>query len=108
MNLRGVIVPIVDLRLSLGCEHADHDDFTVVIVLSVHGRTVGVVVDSVSEVVGLSGEQIQPAPDMPTSFDAGVIVGIGSVLERMIILIDIVALLSSSAMGLADHELTNA
>ena len=76
--------------------------------LTVHGRTVGVVVDSVSEVVGLSGEEIQPAPNMPTSLDAGVIVGIGSVLERMIILIDIVALLSSPAMGLVDRELATA
>ena len=104
VNLRGVIVPIVDLRLSLHCDRADYDEFTVVIVLNVAGRTVGVVVDSVSEVVGLTGEQIQPAPTMPTSFEDGVIVGISSAMDRMIILIDIVALLGGAAMGLVDHD----
>jgi purine-binding chemotaxis protein CheW len=104
VNLRGVIVPIVDLRLSLDCDRAEYDDFTVVIVLTVHRRTVGVVVDSVSEVVGLSDGQIRPTPDMPTSLDPGVIVGIGSAADRMIILIDIVALLSSPAMGLTDDK----
>ncbi len=100
VNLRGVIVPIIDLRLSLGCERADYDDFTVVIVLSVRGKIVGVVVDAVSEVVTLLADAIRPAPQMPTNFSSDVIVGIGSVQERMIILIDIVALLSSGHMGL--------
>src|SRR5262245_53933128 len=62
VNLRGVIVPIVDLRLKLGCESAEYNHFTVVIVLNVRGRVVGAVVDSVSDVLELNGEQIRPAP----------------------------------------------
>lgn len=100
VNLRGVIVPIIDLRLSLGCERAEYDDFTVVIVLSVKGKIVGAVVDAVSEVVTLGADAIRPAPELPTNFSDDVIVGIGSVQERMIVLIDIVALLGSEHMGL--------
>lgn len=100
VNLRGVIVPVIDLRLSMGCEHAEYDAFTVVIVLSVRGKIVGVVVDAVSEVVTLGADAIRPAPAMPINFSGEVIVGIGSVQDRMIVLIDIVALLSSDQMGL--------
>ena len=100
VNLRGIIVPVIDLRLNLGCERAEYDAFTVVIVLCVRGKTVGVVVDAVSEVVTLGDEAIRPAPEMPTRFEGNVIIGIGRVQERMIVLIDIVALLSSEHMGL--------
>ena len=62
VNLRGVIVPIVDLRLKLGCDSNDYNSFTVVIVLNVRGRVVGAVVDSVSDVLELSRDSIKPAP----------------------------------------------
>ena len=100
VNLRGVIVPIIDLRMSLGCERAEYDEFTVVIVLSVRAKVVGVVVDAVSEVVTLGADAIRPALEMPTNFSGNVIAGIASVQERLIVLIDIVSLLCSEQMGL--------
>ncbi|MBC7939012.1 MAG: chemotaxis protein CheW [Chitinophagaceae bacterium] len=111
VNLRGVIVPIIDLRLKLGCEKVEYNGFTVVVVLTVRGRVVGAVVDSVSDVLELSRDQIKPAPQLHSSVDASYITGIGSIRssasgdsahdsERMLILMDIEALLSSPEMGL--------
>jgi len=102
VNLRGVIVPIVDLRLKLGCDSAEYNHFTVVIVLNVRGRVVGAVVDSVSDVLELSGDTIRPAPATNSTIDTSYITGIGSVAERMLILMDIEALMSSADMGLMD------
>ncbi|MEX1165563.1 MAG: chemotaxis protein CheW [Hydrogenophaga sp.] len=102
VNLRGVIVPVVDLRIKLGCEKVEYNGFTVVIVLNVRGRVVGAVVDSVSDVLELSGDVIKPAPEMNTTVDTGFITGIASVGERMLILMDIEALMSSADMGLMD------
>ncbi len=103
VNLRGVIVPIVDLRLKLGCDTAEYNHFTVVIVLNVRGRVVGAVVDSVSDVLELAGETIRPAPAMNSTIDTGFITGIGSVADRMLILMDIEGLMSSNDMGLMDQ-----
>ncbi len=104
VNLRGVIVPIVDLRLKLGCDTAEYNDFTVVIVLTVKGRVVGAVVDSVSDVLELSAESVRPAPMMNSqAVDTSFITGIGSVADRMLILMDIEALMSSADMGLMDN-----
>ncbi len=100
VNLRGVIVPIVDMRLKYGMESAEYNDFTVVIVLNVAKRIVGIVVDSVSDVVELNAEQIKHAPEFNDSIDASYITGIGSVQDRMMILIDIEALIGSAEMGL--------
>jgi purine-binding chemotaxis protein CheW len=102
VNLRGVIVPIVDLRLKLGCPAAEYNGFTVVIVLNVRGRVVGAVVDSVSDVMELTRDHIKPAPEMNASVDTNFITGIGSVGDRMLILMDIEALMSSADMGLMD------
>ncbi len=108
VNLRGVIVPIVDLRLKLGCEKAEYNHFTVVVVLNVRGRVVGAVVDSVSDVLELARDAIRPAPELSSAIDAGYITGLGTVKsgqgesagERMLILMDIEALMSSADMGL--------
>jgi purine-binding chemotaxis protein CheW len=100
VNLRGVIVPIVDLRLKLGCERAEYNSFTVVIVLNVKGRVVGAVVDSVSDVLALEGSAIKAAPEMTSAIDTGFINGIGSVSGRMLILMDIEGLMASEEMGL--------
>ena len=101
VNLRGVIVPIVDLRLKLACATAEYNSFTVVIVLNVKGRVVGAVVDSVSDVLELPAEAIRPAPPMASNgADNGALTGIGSVGERMLILMDIETLMSSPDMGL--------
>jgi len=95
-----VIVPVVDLRIKLNCETVEYNGFTVVIVLNVRGRVVGAVVDSVSDVLELSQDLIKPAPEMNTTVDTGFITGIASVGERMLILMDIEALMSSADMGL--------
>jgi purine-binding chemotaxis protein CheW len=104
VNLRGVIVPIIDLRLKLNCDSAEYNTFTVVVVLNVKGRVVGAVVDSVSDVLELNKDQIKPAPEMSSAIDAGFITGIGAVksgdAERMLILMDIEGLMSSTDMGL--------
>jgi purine-binding chemotaxis protein CheW len=109
VNLRGVIVPIVDLRLKLACESAAYDEFTVVIVLNVKGRVVGAVVDSVSDVLALDNETIKAAPELNTAVDTSFITGIGCVKngdeQRMLILMDIEALMASEEMGLINAEL---
>ncbi|MDR7334943.1 chemotaxis protein CheW [Roseateles asaccharophilus] len=103
VNLRGVIVPIVDLRLKLNCATAEYNSFTVVIVLNVKNRVVGAVVDSVSDVLELNRDAIKPAPELSSaSVDTSFITGIGSVGERMLILMDIEGLMSSAEMGLMD------
>ena len=108
-NLRGVIVPIVDMRMRFGLDEVKYDAFTVVIILNVVGRTVGIVVDSVSDVLELRPDQIKPAPEFNGSIDATHITGLGSVtsgdVERMLILMDIEAMLSSAEMGLMDDAL---
>jgi purine-binding chemotaxis protein CheW len=101
VNLRGVIVPIVDLRLKLGCP-AEFNAFTVVIVLNVKGRVIGAVVDSVSDVCELGGDTVKPAPAMNSHVDMSFITGIANVGERMLILMDIEALMSASDMGLIE------
>jgi purine-binding chemotaxis protein CheW len=102
VNLRGVIVPIIDLRLKLGCERAELNGFTVVIVLAFQGRVVGAVVDAVSDVMQLAPGSIQPAPEMSAQVDIRFIQGIANVGERMLILMDIESLLSSSELSLLD------
>lgn len=101
VNLRCVIVPIVDLRIKLGCETAEYNSFTVATVLNVKGRVVGVVVDSVSDVL-LAGDTIKPAPEMSSAIDTSFITGIGSVGGRMLILMDIEGLMASEEMGLVN------
>jgi purine-binding chemotaxis protein CheW len=107
VNLRGVIVPIVDLRLKFGLAEAALDGNTVTIVLNVSQRVVGVVVDSVSDVLQLKAEQIQPAPEFNSTVAASHITGIATVmqgeLQRMLVLIDIEQLMASDEMGLVDR-----
>ncbi len=100
VNLRGVIVPIVDLRIKLGLEKAEYDSFTVVIILNVRKRVVGVVVDSVSDVMALAGEQIREAPEMNSIVEAQHIIGLGTVGERMLILVDIEQMVLAEDMAL--------
>ena len=100
VNLRGTIVPIIDMRLKFGCRSAEYNSFTVVIILNIRSRVVGIVVDSVSDVLELPAESIKPAPDIESVVDAGCIKGLGSLGERMLILLDIEALMDSPEMGL--------
>lgn len=100
VNLRGTIVPIVDMRLKFNCSEAEYNSFTVVIILNLRNRVVGIVVDSVSDVMELSAEAIRPAPDIESAIDSGCILGLGSVGDRMLILLDIEKLMSNVDMGL--------
>ena len=101
VNLRGTIIPIVDMRLKFNCSKAEYNSFTVVIILNLRNRVVGIVVDSVSDVMELSAESIRPAPDIESVIDNDCIMGLGSVGERMLILLDIEKLMSGLDMGLA-------
>ncbi|CAM3812076.1 chemotaxis protein CheW [Paracidovorax anthurii] len=100
IDLRGVIVPIVDLRLKLHCAKAEYTDFTVVIILNVGGTVLGAVVDAVADVVELSADAIRPAPQFQGQVDSAFVTGIATVGERMLIVMDIESLLSSAEMGM--------
>jgi purine-binding chemotaxis protein CheW len=100
VNLRGIIVPIVDLRLRFGIDVPDTEHLSVVIVLNIAGRVIGMVVDSVSDVIGLGSEDIRPAPEMGSAFDTDFLLGLGTLDERMLILLDIERLMSSEELGL--------
>jgi purine-binding chemotaxis protein CheW len=103
MNLRGTIVPVVDMRIKFRLGEATYDQFTVVIILSIGGRVLGMVVDSVSDVTTLAGEQIRPAPEIGTAFDTSYLIGLGTLGERMLILVDIEKLMSDPEMGLIER-----
>ena len=109
VNLRGVIVPIVDMRLRFELPEVKYDAFTVVIILNVAHRTVGMVVDSVSDVLELPASQIKPAPEFNGAIDATYITGLGTIKhgddERMLILMDIEQMMTSADMGLMDNVL---
>jgi purine-binding chemotaxis protein CheW len=119
VNLRGVIVPIVDMRIRFGLADVQYNGTTVTIVLNINGRTVGMVVDSVSDVLELDAAQIKPAPELNCAIDANFITGIGTAksaqgqseaeaeVERMLILMDIQGLMQSAEMGLLDPVVTH-
>lgn len=103
VNLRGTIIPVVDMRIKFDLGTPTYDLFTVVIILNIGGRVVGMVVDSVSDVTTLKPEQIKPAPEIGTTFDTDYLIGLGTLDERMLILVDIDKLMSSTEMGLIDR-----
>jgi purine-binding chemotaxis protein CheW len=102
INLRGNIVPIVDLRVKFNIGNVTYDEFTVVIILNVAHRTIGVVVDSVSDVMTLAMDQLRDAPEFGAAFDTTYILGLGVMNERMIILVDIEKLMTSTDMELIE------
>ena len=103
VNLRGVIVPILDLRVKFQLPETKYDEFTVVIILNVASRVVGVVVDSVSDVLSLDAEAIRPTPEFASStFDTKYITGLANVEDGMLIMLDIEKLLSGAEMALVD------
>lgn len=95
VNLRGIIVPILDLRIRFGLEAPSYDALTVVIVLNVGGRVIGVVVDSVSDVTTVPEEHTKPAPSMGAAVNTEYLIGIGALESRMLILLDIERLLAA-------------
>jgi purine-binding chemotaxis protein CheW len=104
INLRGTIVPVVDMRLKFRLERAEYTALTVMIVLNVADRVVGMVVDSVSDVVQLSAEQVRAVPEIGATIDRQFLTGIGTLDERMLILLDIERLMASTEMGLVTAQ----
>jgi purine-binding chemotaxis protein CheW len=102
INLRGVIVPIVDLRIKFNLSDPSYDQFTVVIILNIGKRVMGIVVDGVSDVIQLSSDSMHPAPEFGSILDTRYILGLGTVDERMIIMVDIEQLMTSQEMALVE------
>jgi purine-binding chemotaxis protein CheW len=102
VNLRGTIVPIVDMRVRFNLEQSAYDDFTVVIVLHIGQRVVGMVVDGVSDVITLQPDQLRPVPEFNSVIDSEHLMAIGALEQRMLILLDIEKLMTSPEMGLND------
>jgi len=105
INLRGLIVPIVDMRIKFNVGEPTYNQFTVVIILNIGNRVVGMVVDSVSDVTILTPEQVKPAPEITSTLNTEYIVGLGTIDDRMLILVDIDRLMTSADMGLLDTAL---
>lgn len=102
LNLRGTIVPVVDLRLRFGMPARVYTPTTVVVVLKVEGisqRTVGIVVDGVSDAHNVLPEEIKPAPDFGVSINTDFISGLVSIDENMMMILNIDSLLSVEALG---------
>lgn len=102
INLRGLIAPVIDLRVKFGFKAAEYGPFTVLIVLHVRERLVAVVVDAVADVVALTQEQIKPAPEFATAVNIEYVIGLGARGDHMLILLDIEKLISSQELGLFD------
>ncbi|APW44245.1 chemotaxis protein CheW [Rhodoferax saidenbachensis] len=111
LNLRGVMVPIIDLRMQFGLADVPYDALTVTVILQLQGRVVGIVVDAVSDVVELSADMVKPVPAFSGHVDSTSILGIATVPkgededERMLILLDVEQLMRGPAMGLAEQTL---
>jgi purine-binding chemotaxis protein CheW len=108
INLRGVIVPIVDLRIKFNLSNPTYDQFTVVIILNIGKRVVGAVVDGVSDVIQLSSDNLRPAPEFGSTLDTRYILGLGTIDDRMIIVVDIESLMSSQEMALVESSAQSA
>jgi purine-binding chemotaxis protein CheW len=102
VNLRGTIVPVIDMRLKFNLGTPTYDQFTVVIIVNMAGRVMGMVVDSVSDVITLTPEQVKPAPRMRAVLDTEYLIGLGTLDQRMLILVDLEKLMTSDDMGLVE------
>ena len=103
INLRGIIVPIVDMRIKFNLGTPEYTPLTVVIILNVAGRVVGMVVDSVSDVLTLKADEVRPAPEFGASLDTQYIIGLGTLDQRMLILMDIEKLMTGADMALIEQ-----
>jgi purine-binding chemotaxis protein CheW len=96
INLRGQLIPIIDLRTRFGMARAEHTKNTRIVVTEIGAKRVGMVVDSVSEVLRLPVDQIEPAPEMLTGVDTEYIRGVGKIEDRLIILLDLGRIISGA------------
>jgi purine-binding chemotaxis protein CheW len=103
VNLRGIIVPVIDMRIKFGMAEPKYDSFTVVIILRVSGRVIGIVVDGVSDVIALSPSEVKPAPALGSIVDSGFLAGLATQGERMILLLEIEKFLSSGELNLVNR-----
>jgi len=111
LNLRGAIVPVIDLRLRFGLDREDYGATTVTVVVMVNGRQFGVVVDAVSDVIDVEAQAMRPVPDMSTAVDTEYLRGLATIDERMVLLLDADRLLQpkdaqmlQAALDAANHE----
>ncbi len=100
VNLRGIIVPVIDMRVKFGIPDARYDAFTVVIILRVAGRTIGIVVDGVSDVIRFGANEVKPTPQFGSIIQDAFLAGLGTRDDRMVLLVDIEKFLSSSDLNL--------
>ena len=103
VNLRGIIVPVIDLRVKFGMANPAYDSFTVVVILRIGGRVIGVVVDGVSDVVQLGASDVKPAPQLGGLVDASFLAGLATQNDRMVLLLDIEKFLSSGELNLLNQ-----
>lgn len=105
LNLRGSIVPVVDLRMRLNLDRAEYTAVTVIIVLSIdsgHGRRdFGVVVDGVSDVINVQGTDVKPPPELGSDVNTDYIQGLATVSDRMVMLLDIDRLIGGDIAGMS-------
>lgn len=102
INLRGVIVPVIDMRIKLGMRTPTYDQFTIVIVLNIRDNVMGMVVDSVSDVTLLNKDQVRPAPPLGGQMNTDYLIGMGTIEDRMLLLIDIDKLMSADHIGMIE------
>ena len=100
INLRGLVVPVIDLRNKFGMAEMEYNKYTVIIIVQVRTKLIGLVVDQVSDVVFLSEENTQPAPEFSERIDTRFMKGMGRVRDSLVILLDIDELLSQQELGL--------
>ncbi len=99
INLRGVVIPIMDLRIRFNITEAAYDDSTVIVIVEVEEKQIGLIVDSVSDVVYLDEDQVQSVEHFSGGVDTAYIAGIVDIKETMVILLDVEHLLSRRELG---------
>jgi len=108
VNLRGIIVPVIDLRIKFGLADPKYDSFTVVIILRLATRVIGMVVDGVSDVVALAPSEVKPAPQLGSLVDSSFLAGLATQGDRMVLLLDIERFLSSAELNLLGQAVDTA
>jgi purine-binding chemotaxis protein CheW len=102
VNLRGAIVPVIDMRIKFGLPDPRYDSLTVVVILRLASRAIGIVVDAVSDVVPLGSGDVKEAPKLGSVVDSSYLTGVATLGERMVLLLDIEKFLSSGELDLLD------
>ena len=103
INLRGKVIPVIDLRKKFSMQEGVHTQETCVIVVEVNGSSIGLIVDSVSEVSDITGEEIENAPSFGQGIDTSFIMGLGKVKNKIIILLDIDTVLSTEELEMVEE-----